>query len=78
MEHSPPLSDDLLIGAEAIARFLYGRDDRTARANVYRNTMRLTFFRHGGFKAARKSTICAELAEIEDKARRSRRDLDAA
>lgn len=50
METSPPLSDDLLIGAEAIAMFLYGREDRTARANVYRNVLGLTFFKHGGIQ----------------------------
>lgn len=71
METSPPLSDDLLIGAEAIAMFLYGREDRTARANVYRNVLGLTFFRHGEFKAALKSTIRREMAEIENKARKS-------
>ena len=71
METSPPLSDDLLIGAGPIAMFMYGRDDRTARANVYRNVLGLTFFRHGGFKAARKSTIRREMAEIENKARQA-------
>ena len=63
------LADDLLIGANEIARFIYGRDDRTARANVYRNVMQLTFFHHGGFKAARKSTIRRELDLIENAAR---------
>jgi hypothetical protein len=78
METSPPLSDDLLIGAEAIAMFLYGREDRTARANVYRNVLGLTFFKHGGFKAARKSTIRTELAEIENKARKASEAGEAA
>jgi len=77
MDNSP-LADDLLIGAEAIAAFLYGNANRAARANVYRNVLHLTFFRHGGFKAALKSTLRRELAEIEDRARRSRRDQDAA
>jgi hypothetical protein len=63
------LAEDLLIGADTIARFIYGRDDRTALANVYRNVLGLTFFHHGGFKAARKSTLRREMDLIEAKAR---------
>lgn len=55
------LADDLLEGAEAIARFMYG--DERKRRRVYhladdaRGTRRLPCFRLGSTLCARKSTL---------------------
>jgi hypothetical protein len=63
------LSEDLLIGADKIAEFLYGKSDRKSLSHVYRNVAGLSFFKHGNSIAAFKSTIRAELAEAQRKAR---------
>jgi hypothetical protein len=68
----PPIADDLLLGAKSISRFLYGKDDQTSVAKVYRNMARLSFFPLGGELAALKPTLRRELAEIELQARKAR------
>jgi hypothetical protein len=66
------MGDDLMLGAGPIAKYDYGRDDAKARRNVYRNPLKPTFFKHGNFVAALKSTIHREVAEREGKARKAR------
>ena len=68
----PPIADDLILGAKPISRFLYGDDDPTNVAKVYRNPAGLSFFRLGGEVAARKSTLRTEVAEMERQAREVR------
>ena len=68
----PPIADDLLLGAKSISRFLYGKDDQTSVAKVYRNMAGLSFFPLGGELAALKPTLRRELAEIELRARKAR------
>jgi len=63
----PPLANDLLIGAEAIAQFLY--DDPTHIRDVYRNPLGLPFFKHGAKIAATKSGLLAEIRGRESAAR---------
>jgi hypothetical protein len=59
----------MLIGAEAIAQFLYGKsDDKTVR-DVYRNIAGLTFFHHGNSLAAFTDTLLSELRQHEREAR---------
>ena len=53
----PPVADDLMIGADVIAVFLYGNDDPKSVRDVYRNPMGLSFFKHGNSVAGFKSTI---------------------
>jgi hypothetical protein len=67
-----PIADDLLLGAKSISRFLYGNDDQTSVAKVYRNMAGLSFFRLGGELAALKATLRRELAGIEGRARKAR------
>jgi hypothetical protein len=62
---------DLIVGGENIARWLYGNADSQAMSDVYRNPMGLTFFSHGGRKAAFKSTLRRELSEVENRARKA-------
>jgi hypothetical protein len=59
----------MLIGAEAIARFLYGKDDDKAVRDVYRNIAGLTFFHHGNSLAAFTDTLLSELRQHEREAR---------
>jgi hypothetical protein len=59
----------MLIGAEAIAKFLYGKDDDKAVRDVYRNIAGLTFFKHGNSLAAFTDTLVADLRRHEQKAR---------
>ena len=63
----------MLIGAEAIAQFLYGKDDDKAVRDVYRNIAGLTFFHHGNSLAAFTDTLMSELREHEQQAREGRR-----
>src|SRR4029077_1052018 len=51
------LSEDLLIGADKIADFLYAKTDGKSLSHVYRNVAGLSFFKHGNSIAAFKSTI---------------------
>jgi hypothetical protein len=61
----PPL--DLLIGAEAIAQFLY--NDPEQIRDVYRNPLGLPFFKHGAKIAATRSGLIAEIRGREKAAR---------
>lgn len=63
----------MLIGAEAIARFLYGKSDDKAVRDVYRNIGELTLFHHGNSLAAFTDTLVSELREHEQQAREERR-----
>lgn len=56
-------ADNLLIGAEAIARYVYGKADTKQIRDIYRNVFGFSLFKHGAQLAALKTTINAELAE---------------
>jgi hypothetical protein len=58
-EALPPLSQDLLHGAKAIAQFIYGQDDDTNTRRVYHAADKLGMptFRMGATICARRSTI---------------------
>jgi hypothetical protein len=62
------IADDLMIGAEPIAVFLYN-DPKRVR-DVYRNPMRLSFFKHGAQIAATKSGLIREIRDRETAARK--------
>jgi hypothetical protein len=77
----PSLADDLLVGASAIATFVYGNSDPPALKDVYRNVLALPIFKHGAQLAARKSVLVAEIAGREHAAReviKERKDSAAA
>jgi hypothetical protein len=59
----------MLIGAEAIARFLYGKSGDKEVRDVYRNIAGLTFFHHGNSLAAFPDTLLSELRQHEREAR---------
>jgi len=59
------LADDLLIGAPAIAKFLFGAGDKPSVRKVYNNRKRLPLFNFGGELAARKSTLLAYIEKQE-------------
>lgn len=65
-------ADNLLIGAEAIARFIYGNAGKKERRDIYRNVFGFSFFKHGNAIAALKTTINAELAEKQRAAQAER------
>jgi hypothetical protein len=68
MDHQrSPIAEDLLIGAAAIAEFLYGNPRLTR--DVYRNAMGLPFFRHGAQITATKSGLTQEIRNRENAAR---------
>jgi hypothetical protein len=87
LEHSPSrqqrraggesLAGDLMLGAGPIAFFIYGEDTPETRRDIYRNPMKLSFFKHGALIAALKSSIRAEIAEAQQAARKARRDADS-
>ena len=67
------LSDDLLEGAMAIAKFVFGEDSGKARRRVYhlsdlKRGDRLPVFRMGQQIFARKSTLLRWIAERESAA----------
>jgi hypothetical protein len=72
LQEVPAPAEDLLRGADAIAQFLYGSQER--RRDVYRNVLELTFFKHGNTIAAFKSTLRAELKDREQAARQERQN----
>lgn len=73
----PPIADDLMVGAEIIARFLYGRAGKKEVRDVYRNPFGFSFFKHGNAVAALKSTTRAELHEAQRAARTERQQKKA-
>ena len=74
-EETRPIADDLLIGAEEIAKFLY--NDAAKVRDVYRNIGNLSFFKHGAHIAAFKSTLRGELREAERRAREQQQQSKA-
>jgi hypothetical protein len=71
-DNLPPLGNDLLVGADQIARAVYGNADPISVRSVYRNVLGLTLFKHGNSVAGFRSTLRRELAEIELRARKAR------
>ncbi len=63
----PILADDLLIGAMAIAAFVFGRAEPAERRRVYwlAETAELPIFRLGSMICARKSRLLQHIAERE-------------
>lgn len=63
--HIPPLSTDLLRGADEIAAFVFG--DRGQRRKIYHlaEKQRLPLFRLGAVLCARKSTLTRWIEEQE-------------
>jgi hypothetical protein len=64
-ETKESLGDDLLLGAPAIAKYLFGSSDRAKIRKVYNNRKRLPLFNFGGELAARKSTLLAYIEKQE-------------
>jgi hypothetical protein len=71
MHNTLPQDDDLMIGAQPIAQFVYGNTSPRSMRSVYANPLGLSLFKHGGFIAGRKSTIQRELGLIEAEARKA-------
>jgi hypothetical protein len=77
-DQGPQLEDlapatNLLIGAEAIAHYVYGKAGKKEMRDIYRNVFGFSFFKHGNAIAALKTTINAELAEKQRAAQAERR-----
>jgi hypothetical protein len=62
------LSRKLLLGAEALAQFIYGNRSEKAVRDIYRNIAGLPFFHHGNSLAGFTDTITAELRRHEQQA----------
>lgn len=64
MTSTSTLADDLLIGADAIAEFVFGKSDSQARRKVYHASScgYLRVFKMGQGIAARKSELVADLS----------------
>jgi hypothetical protein len=72
------LADDLLLGAAAIAFFLYGKAGPKQVRDVYRNVFNVSLFKHGNTLAAFKSTLRTDLMAAQQKAREERAGKTAA
>jgi hypothetical protein len=59
----------MLIGAEALAQFIYGEVNGKTVRDIYRNIADLPFFHHGNSLAGFTDTIVAELRQHERQAR---------
>jgi hypothetical protein len=70
---SPSMADDLLIGATAIAIFLY--DDPKRRRSIYHlhATSRIPTFKIGSRICARRSVLRAWMAEQENRSREGKK-----
>jgi hypothetical protein len=69
-----------MLGAEAIAVFLYGKAGPKELRDVYRNPAELPFFKHGSAIAGLKSSIRAALHEAQRAAqteRQQKKELEA-
>jgi hypothetical protein len=85
--HTPPaapaatpeltVADDLLLGAEKIAQFIYGKAGTKEVRDVYRNPFKFSFFKHGNAIAGLKSKIRAELIEAQQAAAEEHRQAKA-
>jgi hypothetical protein len=62
-----PIAADLLIGAEALAAFVYG--DPAQTRDIYRNVLGLPLFHHGAKLAGTKSGITETIRAREKAAR---------
>jgi len=67
---APSIASDLIVGAAALARFIYGSDDERFQRRVYYLTTAgckrpLPHFRLGSQIAARRSTILAWIEQQE-------------
>lgn len=67
---SPSIASDLIVGAAALARFVYGSDDERYQRRIYYLTSAackrpLPHFRLGNQIAARRSTLLAWIEEQE-------------
>lgn len=62
-----PLAEDLMTGAEAIAKFMFGDATETNKRRVYHasDKLGLPIFRIGATICARRSTIMAWIARQE-------------
>jgi hypothetical protein len=65
-----PLSDDLMTGAEAIAKFMFGEATDTNKRRVYHaaDKLGLPTFRIGATLCARRSTILSWISKQENAA----------
>jgi hypothetical protein len=72
------IATDLLLGAGAIAFFIYGVNSPETRRHVYRNVFNLPLFKHGNTLAAFKSVIRTALVEAGPKASEERERKAAA
>jgi hypothetical protein len=74
------IGDDLLEGAEEIARFMFGTGTATKRRRVYHlaNTSDLPLFRLGEIICGRRSTLLNWIAEQEKASARSKQRAIAA
>jgi hypothetical protein len=70
--HESAPAINLLIGAEAIALYVYGKAGKKEMRDIYRNVFGFSFFKHGNAIAALKTTINAELAEKQRAAQAER------
>ena len=68
---------NLLLGAESIALYIYGKAGRKEVRDIYRNPFGFSFFKHGNAIAALKSTILAELHAAERAAQEALRQSKA-
>ena len=67
-----------MLGAEAIALFVYGKAETKELRDVYLNVLGLPFFKHGNAVAATKSAIYSAIAEKQRAAQEQRRQKKAA
>jgi hypothetical protein len=62
------LANDLLLGAEAVAQFIYGKVTTKSLRDTYRNVLELPYFKHGNTIAALKSALIAEIKKKQQQA----------
>jgi hypothetical protein len=72
------IANDLLVGAGAIAVFVYGEETAETKRNIYRNVLELPLLKHGNALAAFKSQIVAEFKKKKQEALETRHDRKAA
>jgi hypothetical protein len=73
-----PETGDVVVGAAALARVIYGKDDPKSVRAVYANPLGLSIFKHAGLLAGIPSTLRREVAEIEQRAREARKAREVA
>jgi hypothetical protein len=72
MSQTEEIAGDLLYGARAIAAYMLGDDDESARRKIYHlaNSDALPLFRMGAVICGRRSTLSAWVAQQENAPRR--------